>query len=249
MKTKTPPPPDTSWTAKGSVFNSSTPDTPCENMPIPITEKGVNVTMPTCKDPMGRPIDADLAIHFIQNYLNDVKTLSEQKGAFHGEINKLENKALMLFINKLIEHNDSIFKLNYGMTLDKNLAFKILSQTGCEGLRFYLCAKKSPKPPYGQQISLVVAGVNCEGYDLNYPKNTCYTNKGALVEADGLSAPQPTSSLPGEYVVPPAKGQGIEHFFNHIPHDPGLTGEEKNFANRFALLNLARKGLPISEPS
>jgi len=62
------------------------------------------------------------------------------------------------------EHRDftqEILKLSYGITFDKSIILKILSQPKCEGLRSYLCYRDN-------HYSLVMLGVDKDGYDLGY---------------------------------------------------------------------------------
>ena len=100
----------------------------------------------------GYPIDANQAIHFMINAFTATSNLFDKLINFKSmEFTKAENKFIMDAIG-----------LPYGITFDKTLVLKILSQPNCEGLRSYLCKRDNG------HVSLVLIGVDCDGYDLNY---------------------------------------------------------------------------------
>jgi hypothetical protein len=186
-----------SWHVMGQCFNVKHPDLPDEKE-IPIPEEDGDISMdpppsggkapiPKDSDHFGLPIDADLAVHFIQNLLPDALGFLDKDlkrdGESSDELADDQNINKLLFADKLIN-------LTYGITFDKNIILKILSQPGCEGLRCYLCSRKeeSKKDHY----SLVLVGVNRYGYDLNFDK---------IDTSDTESVK--TQSLIAEYGYPP----------------------------------------------
>lgn len=232
--------PDTSWKIKGSCFDPNKPDVPKPNRSLTIPEQGTSVTMPGCTDPFGRPIDANLALRYIANFKNSFKILFKKHHAdFDEALDSLEPDELKQTIKKTRDLHKKIMKLNYGMTLDKNLAQKLLSQPGCEGLRFYLCSRGNAY----DHISLVVVGVDQCGYDLNYknPKITYCKNAGEVAVVPGTNdtppvADVPISSLTGEYVTPPYDDNG------GVSTDAQTNSD---FYDRFVLLNIATGVHPV----
>jgi hypothetical protein len=231
--------PDTSWTIQGNVYNPINPMTQPSLKAITIPEVGTCVSMPGCSHPFGRPIDANLAINFIANF-NKTFTITngDDPATFEQVLNTLPLDGLKAIIKKSQQLHESVVKLNYGMTLDKNMALKILSQPRCEGIRFYLCSESGAD----SHISLVLVGVDEKGYDLNYksPRITFGTqDAGALLPRQGDVPAIKTvtmESLSGEYVTPPydAVADGT--------HTPEL---EASFYERFVLLNIANGKIKV----
>ena len=81
---------------------------------------------------------------------------------------------------------------SFAITLDKNVLLKTISQPKCEGIRFYLCVKKSDKGE--DMLSLVTVGVDEKGKDLLYE----YTEGTSVADI-------PTRSLVAEYGYPPGR--------------------------------------------
>lgn len=136
----------------------------------------------------GMPIEADLAVALIAKAYNETLGLIDIK-----------------FKNEEDNEKDTLkklFHLLYGVTFDKSLILKILSQPNCEGLRSYLCIRGTGKDKH---VSLVMVGVNINGYDLNYDPG---------VNIDGKI---PTMSLIGEYGFPPggSKEKDDEYIDEH----------------------------------
>ena len=130
-------------------------------------------------DSYGIPIDAPLAVKLIQNGLSSSKlffqSLFSEKQL--SEDDKKAQKFLEGFIN-----------LSYGVTFDRGIMLKLLSQPNCEGLRAYLCSREDQGDFH---TSLVMVGVDVNGYDLNYgPGETKVADIG-------------TNSLLVEYGYPP----------------------------------------------
>jgi hypothetical protein len=151
------------------------------------------------KDSFGKPIDANLAIYLMANAIKATNQLFSQM--LHGvdEKDKDDFEALA----------NNLYNIAYGVTFDKTIILKILSQPNCEGLRSYLCARKvdcSTLPHF----SLVMVGVDINGFDLNYPPATYppVGLDGKLVADDNAGGNQ---SLSGEYGNPPG-GKGLLNF-------------------------------------
>jgi hypothetical protein len=122
------------------------------------------------------------AYHSTQSFFNEMSS-------------KLEGK------EKVIAEKTAtnLYNLAYGVTFDKTIVLKILSQPNCEGLRSYLCARKLTDGSI--HYSLVMVGVDCNGFDLNYPP-ACHTPKQNknLTLGDNTVV---SESLVGEYGNPP----------------------------------------------
>lgn len=207
-----------------------------------IPEKEFCISMPGIPSgPLGRPVDANLAVNLIRDfYANAVAAYGPLKDS---EIDKLDVKTLRGLYRAARAFLSNLKDLNYGMTIDKDFALKLLSQPNCEGLRGYLCFKNDQDAP----ISLVTVGVDADGYDLKYNKtdSVVYQPEGKI--PDNSNPPVlPTinqspavdtvkmQSLNGEYVTPPFTIQ-----WNDLFENDHLDGESKDFYSRFILLNIA----------
>lgn len=132
-------------------------------------------------DTFGVPVDADLAVNLIKNALATTNSYIKTHHANAMETNSKEAGFVAGLLN-----------LSYGITFDKSIILKILSQPNCEGLRAYACSRNTG----GQDTSLVLVGVDVNGYDLYYGNNSS-------VNAITGSTIIPTSSLIVEYGYPP----------------------------------------------
>ncbi len=233
-----------------SLKGTLTPPPDSSMIPIPQYGKCITMSSNNVNYPFGKPIDVKSALKYIRNFyfnflikirsketdkeeVNKLKTnYSNGKSNHHEYIEKLEfvYEELNQKVNLLSEQ---LFRLNYGMTIEKDIALKILSQPGCEGLRLYLAAKGNDE----NDVTLVVGGVDCEGYDLNYknvptPKRkTIFTND-AWDAHITVTVPD-TLSLLGEYVGhPPGSTSHLD--------SKGKKTDERKFLERFKLLNLAK---------
>lgn len=207
-------PKDTSWKVQGKKWDPKKPNAPLnddDNKELIIPQKDLCVEMKGYDKPLGRPIDANLAVKFIYNFIHNYRLVYDP-GHFenyHDFLNSLSKDELVDLVLKGKELNNKMANLNYAMSLDRNVAQKILSQPKCEGLRFYLCARPNDKGE--MDISLVIVGINAKGYDLNYnkPKTIKYNTD---IKAGGVIPSEPGTksikditmqSLTGEYVTPP----------------------------------------------
>jgi hypothetical protein len=159
--------PSNTWNSGGRKLNQAKGSAPS----IAITEYPESFTMGDgSQGPFGIAIDAPLAVSMI--------------------------KALREIVSKQPADNQlrQLIEGSFAITLDKSVLLKTISQPKCEGIRFYLCVKKSEK---GEDLlSLVTVGVDEKGIDLLYEYK-----EGTLV------ADIPTRSLLAEYGYPPGKLQ------------------------------------------
>lgn len=138
-----------------------------------------NLGAATPKDSFGVAIDAPLAVRLIQNALST--TALFLSSFFSTEkLNETDKKTQSFF--------EGVVDLSYGITFDRGIMLKLLSQPNCEGLRAYLCSREDQGDYH---VSLVMVGVDVDGYDLNYGPDE--TKIGEIT----------TNSLLVEYGYPP----------------------------------------------
>jgi len=195
------------WSVKAKCFDPKNPDEPCEkDIPIPVRSKRVMTGDPNTYP--GVPIDANLAILFIQNFQKNYQIWTREKHEQHKKA--VENRdfdilhGLFKTIEKRYKHH---LKLTYGMTLNKDLLLKIVSQPRCESVRFYMCAR--PLGDGEMHLSLVTVGVDDEGYDLHYNLNGTVNDSVIREGVNDIT----TQSLTGEYTTPPPDDgtDGLNH--------------------------------------
>jgi hypothetical protein len=203
-----------------------------------------NVTMPGSKVHSGRAIDADLAVHFIQNFF-DYYTINVREPRMKAfEASKAINDSAAMEKLAAKDIHDKILDMTYGMTLERDLILKILSQPKCEGIRFYLCGRIIEDDDI--HLSLVTVGVDCDGYDLRY--NLTDTAKTGTATKD-LSAPAAqsitTQSLTGEYLTPPPPYSLTSSVQNASNINASISAKDAKLAadldERYVLLNLAKQ--------
>jgi hypothetical protein len=229
----------TNWETMVRCYNANTGSYDTTQQTIP--ESDPCITMPDIPPgPLGRPIDTNLAVNLISDFyerVNDAYGPTDLGGLAAEEILNLYNNA-RTFLNCLVN-------LDYGMTIDKNFALKLLSQPKCEGLRVYLCFKNDDSEA---PISLVTVGVDSDGFDLKY--NTADTViYQDVVNEDGESGDKPVlaatpqtpavknvemRSLNGEYVTPP-----YSLIFTELSEKAVVVKPDLDFYSRFILLNIA----------
>jgi hypothetical protein len=169
------------------------------NIDIPETD---GIVMPDGKNVYGEPVNARLAIFYIRKLWQEIEklkllTVHEDTMIFMDIIrNHSKNKFKELkeedFEVKLKEieqkwkrANDWLIDLlrnSFGITMDKSVLLKTLSQPECEGIRYYLAMKRKPeeeksvtyegeiKDSKGRpvKLTLVTVGVDKKGTDLHY---------------------------------------------------------------------------------
>lgn len=192
-----------------------------------IPESDFCITMPQIPEgPIGRPIDANLAVNLISDFYTEVNNAHGSKT--DQEVDEMDLPTVKAAYFTAREFLKKFIGLDYGMTIDKNFALKVLSQPKCEGLRGYLCLKDNPEAPF----SLITVGVDQDGFDLKYDTQGTveYQVNGTdpdivLNSIDDAPAVKNVQmrSLNGEYVTPP---------FTAI----GKTPEQ---LSRYVLLNIA----------
>lgn len=182
------------------------------NKPITIPEQLSNLAMkphPPSKtdlpksipppDPFGMPIEAGLAVNLIKAAYDSLKPLFEgYLDSFHGNDKEKATKTMIDLQN-----------IAYGVAFNKTLLLKILSQPNCEGIRSYLCAREGGD---GLHYSLVMVGIDANGYDLNYYPATNPAPPGYEFSKDiTLANSITTYSLVGEYGNPPGTGGIVQN--------------------------------------
>jgi hypothetical protein len=119
---------------------------------LDINEVATTIRMPdTTVGPYGVPISTGAAVLLIKNYK---EVLKEEKIDFTSEsANKSRIEDLLVTLQ--------------GITFDKSQILRIISQPGCEGMRFYPAVRKNSSGDF-DSFTLVCVGVNENGFDLNY---------------------------------------------------------------------------------
>lgn len=135
----------------------------------------------------GIPLDAEEIVNLMKDLLIRLKCAGLDLSKLPYEKIEVNNEEALRVLGQLLI-------TSFGMTLDRSLILKILSQPGCEGVRFYLCEKKG-KLKDEFFISLALVGVDQMGQDLLYveqddPKKNPFKHV-------------TTTSLTGEYGHPP----------------------------------------------
>jgi hypothetical protein len=216
------------WVVKHArKFNREKPDEPLygELSFPPVQADPGSARLPD--NSAGLPVDANQAVYMIKNFLkyyDRYKKITEDLT----DKSKSADKALTFSAadQKSFAAVQDALDVTYGVSFNKDIILKILSQPDCEGIRLYLCATKDKEDPH---VSLVVVGVDKNNYDLNYqPKD------GGKQENDDET---PTKSLIGEYGYPPddgGTGGGTKD-----PHKKAI--DDKYFLLKQASLMLAKE--------
>jgi|GEM_PF-3977510 len=200
------------WKVFGYCFNKAKADHPKDHwITLPQQQSNLGMRTRTAKpvpptsaiasENFGYPMNAKQAVYFIGKALTATNELFDVlfKNKRSNSLTKDQNEFLKAAIG-----------LPYGITFDKSIILKILSQPNCEGVRSYLCKRDSG------HISLVLVGVDIDGYDLNYYFESTKKNMDdPNIDDDSLCA---------EYGHPP----------------DGMTYQEKSFDEHYVLLNYAR---------
>jgi len=154
--------------------------------------------------PAGITIDANLAVYFIKKFhdkLNSEPFLNFLKKGFStSSITEIENAEITKWLKNLLIFSRAI-------SVDKNILMKVLSQPGCEGVRYYLGLKQNDAfdPSVGETLKnpkqvmvLVLVGIDKDGKDLNYsfdPEIRSSVQSGVYDVTN--------TSVTGEYNYPP----------------------------------------------
>jgi hypothetical protein len=196
----------TDWQTMVRCYNR-TLDGGFEPRSMTIPESDFCISIPQIPEgPKGRPIDANLAVKLISDFYIAVKNAHGNKT--DQEIGVMEAPELRVAYLAAREFLKKFQSLDYGVTIDKNFALKVLSQPKCEGLRGYLCMKDGEIAPF----SLITVGVDQYGFDLKYdtPKTVEYqaNNTDPDIVVPSIAGAPPVKnvqmkSLIGEYVTPP----------------------------------------------
>lgn len=161
--------PQKKWKTQGRKYDPSA-GTRYKDDEIDIEEESRSVNMSGTL-PYGIPIDANLAVYLISELRRELNSGTRD----------------FTWIKDLLEKSG-------GITFDKNIVLKIISQPHCEGVRLYPALKNHEGADF---LSLVIVGVDSVGTDLHYgdPKQ----DRVSLGAYD-------TKSLSGEYGHPPGEG-------------------------------------------
>lgn len=224
--------PGIDWSVKAWRYVPDNADKPKMGS-LQVPSNGPSVMMPGSKVHSGMPIDANLAVHFIQNFFSHYEIILHQHTQnLKSIVEKNDFNGLLDLHKKTKEMHDSIVNMTYGMTLDKDLILKIISQPMCQGLRFYLCARNLGNNE--MHLSLVTVGVDQDGFDLHYNQGNTITPK---VIGKGVNEIT-TQSLTAEYLTPPPYGATVNsgNIVDHVLENKLAS----DFSKRFVLLNIAK---------
>ena len=149
------------WTAYGKIIEEdggmNRPSLKAE-YPLDIHEELQNINMGDgTVDPFGIPISTGLAVMLIKNMLD--------------ELNKSEHGFLTQFREGEQDVIRELLLNSMGITFDKSQLLRIISQPKCEGVRFYHALRKNNEGE-SDSTTLVCVGVDKDGYDLNYKKDS-----------------------------------------------------------------------------
>jgi hypothetical protein len=221
--------PDVKWSVAANCFDPANPDSPIlKDLAIPSNERSVTMIGSTVHS--GMPVDANLAVHFIKNLLDNYQIHVQNHNAnFERFVEDTNFEGLRDLYKTSKKIGDSVVKVSYGITFDKDMILKIISQPKCEGLRSYLCAR--PIPPDGElHLSLAIVGVDKDGVDLHYNLRETAKPSELMLGADNVI----TQSLTVEYgTPPPPPGLAITGGGEHIA--------ELQLDPRYSLLQFASK--------
>lgn len=198
--------------ARGGTVNRGTQPVSVDRL-IDIKERQRSFSLPGYEnaDAAGIPIDANLAVNLIRNLhlkLKDkfYKFMYPEKFA-DVPITRDDRDTLGKWLRNLLLQSRAI-------SVDKNALLKIISQPGCEGVRFYLCLRSEGSKAIDKPgiLSFVMVGINALGSDLEY----VYSDK----VRDGVQSDRyqvDNVSLTSEYAYPPPppsilKTKGHEYY-------------------------------------
>ena len=154
------------WTAYGrnlvQTSNGSMHPSADADNPLDIFEELQNIKMGDgTKGPYGIPISTGVAVTLIKNMLEAIKSSGHDIFGFTGDEDSKNDILGKLILNSM------------GVTFDKSQLLRIISQPRCEGVRFYHAVRKDEQGK--GSATLVLVGVDKDGYDLNYNLKTPQT--------------------------------------------------------------------------
>lgn len=200
------------WTVKGRAFktNEQSQQTIQPDQDLEIKEKASTLEISGSEGPYGEPISTGVAVHLIGNMLSILSTskkkITDILEAYSPFIGEKESVVRFLLTDEDAAALNSLRKLitkSMAITFDKSQILRIISQPGCEGVRFYQAVRKDDK---GNDImTLVCVGLNKDAYDLNYAERD---NNGTILQ----------SSIPEARVA-----EGCESLVLDWAHPPGNT--------------------------
>ena len=183
------------WITAGIKYNDGPGEIPNPTPRIEVLESSSGVHLNPGDSPYGIPIDGPLAVRMISDFW--IKIQAELPGIFQPPGTPPEPpNAQSSWIRQLLD-------ASFAFTVDKNVLLKTLSQSQCEGLRFYLALKTTGEgtPEHKEWLTLVAVGVDIEGKDLHYN----WDPAAPPVNYEDV----PTISLLSEYGHPPGKLFGL----------------------------------------
>lgn len=159
------------WTVYGRVFNrpvgSVDPPTIEPEKPLTIEEDATTLIIPNSEGPYGEPLSTGVAVHLIRNMYDIVKKSVQIIDSFL--LNRKEGNAIdvLLTPDKIatLEFLKKLIRDSMAITFDKSQILRLISQPGCEGIRFYQALRVVNDQ---KVMTLVAVGLNRNACDLNY---------------------------------------------------------------------------------
>lgn len=222
------------WTVYGRVFNrpvgSVDPPTIEPEKPLTIEEDATTLIIPNSEGPYGEPLSTGVAVHLIRNMYDIVKESNKVIDKIQDKLspNKKDDDPLGFFLTpeelETLEFLKKLIRDSMAITFDKSQILRLISQPGCEGIRFYQALRVVNDK---KVMTLVAVGLNRHACDLNY----------ATTNDDGSFAYKPNDhsddtcqSLVLDWAHPPGGTTG----------GPGVNDTDKwNIDPMFVLLKLA----------
>jgi len=226
------------WSLLGNRYDTNS-DLPAHACPGVVNIPATHTCIHSMKGYAGKPIEANLAVRFIRNF--------KRKFSIYQHVPTAQEFINLSTDEQLAKHLETrthlhhVLKFTHGMTFDRDLVLKIMSQPKCEGIRCYLCARpNSSQTSDGFDMSLVLVGVDQYGVDLHYKEDYKPVPKpgndtGAIPAAAPMDDPGdpnvPNNSLNGEYSTEPPN--------NGITKD--FEWDDAIIDDRYVLLKIASK--------
>lgn len=200
------------WTVYGRSleWDSSTSNRPTvkPEQPLTITEDATTLRIPKTEGPYGEPISTGLAVHLIGNMLDVVNTYTTVLKNLESFIPKFTEKDLDKFVFSpdimvaTLQSIQELIKKSMAITFDKSQILRLISQPGCEGIRFYQAIRKD-KESGKDVMTLVCVGLHANAHDLNYSMDKSIPNSDNTCESLVLDWAHPPGSTISD---PPDEG-------------------------------------------